>query len=94
MNMSGILVHNIGDCLQTAAALFDWSSKIKNALGIIVRNFEAISHEYRVTHLHLRAIGVNLELNCRIMYPETQLHELSIIRAARKAVLYLHPGRF
>ena len=41
MNMSGILVHNISDCLHChTLILLNW--KEENALGIIVQNFDKI----------------------------------------------------
>ena len=54
MDMSGILVCNIRDCLQTAADLFDWTSKRKTYRNI-VWNFEEVLDEQTITRLHLHA---------------------------------------
>jgi len=53
MNMSGILVHYIGDCLQTAADLFHSIKRQReNVLGIIIRNLKEILYERMVPRLH------------------------------------------
>jgi len=58
MNMSGISVHSIGDCLRTAASLFDLT-KTRKTLGIVVRDLKEISYNCTITRLHLRANKVN-----------------------------------
>ena len=57
--MSGILVHNISDCLQTVGDLFDQIRKRKTSLGIIIWNLEEISYKRLATRLHLRANEAN-----------------------------------
>jgi len=70
MNTAGILVHNISDCLQTAADSFDWTKK-ENVLGIIVQNFGDFVRTYgKLPHLR-----VNSGL---YVYTETQLRKLTI----------------
>ena len=59
MSLSGILVHNINDCLQTVADLFYWT-QIEKDRDIIVWNLEAISYEPTVTRLYLRTKDVSL----------------------------------
>ena len=55
--VSGLLVHNISDCLQTAAGLLDETRERKRILGI--RNLEEISYGRTTTHPHLCAKDVH-----------------------------------